>query len=210
MDNPPHSRSKLNWGAIFGFAVVGIYMFCTGIAIALYPDPVSPLTTYLSMIGNARLNPDGSAFFNAGMITSSFVEFLFIVRLYFQYSHDSRIWFLRIGTLSGIFNALALLMTGVYAQHIDMDVHITWSYLIFYSLIPLLVAYSLALWGKTKRLTAVSVFGCIVCLVDFFFLARIIRHGLGSGVGPVLEWATVFAYMTWVCLMSWSLSKIRR
>jgi hypothetical protein len=54
-----HSQARpgFPWGALFGFAVVGFYIVFTMIAITRYPLKISPLDTYLSMLGNADLLP---------------------------------------------------------------------------------------------------------------------------------------------------------
>ena len=54
-----------------------------------------------------------------------------------------------------------------------MDTHTTWSYLIFFSLIPLLLAYSLVFWKMAGGSKAISLYGFVVCAVDIFFLVPI-------------------------------------
>jgi hypothetical protein len=130
------------------------------------------------------------------MITSGFVEILLFFMVSLSYSNISRTWLLSIGALA-----------GVYAQHIHSDTHITWSYLVFYSLIPVLVSYALVFWKASGALTAKSVYGFIVCTSDINFLVKLHSRGIGSGVGSIYEWVTVFTYLAWVFLVSLNLVK---
>ncbi len=47
------------WGTIFVFSAGRLYISFTIIGTPLFPKPVYALSTYLSMLGNADINPDG-------------------------------------------------------------------------------------------------------------------------------------------------------
>jgi hypothetical protein len=186
------------WGAIPGCAVIGLYTSLTLIAIARFPGTVSPADTYLSMLGNADLSPGGAGFYNLAVILTGLAELAFFVALYSTYSHYGPAWLLAIGLLAGLINGLAVSMSGIYAQHVNMGAHITWSYVIFFSLIPLLLAFNLFFWtlhGTTRR---ISSFGFIVCAIGIFFLAIL----LSGHPGPIMEWVSVFSLMVWFGFVS--------
>jgi len=195
-------------GSIFGFAVVGLYNSLTIIAITQYPKPVSPLTTYLSMLGNANLNPAGSIFFNLAMILGGLAEILFFVILSMIYAKIGYKFLMRIGLLAGVTNGVSILMTGVFSQSVNMDAHITWSYLIFYSLIPVLLAYNIAFMGRKGIWKPISWYGFLVFAIDIILLTTLLGSGLRVGLGSLMEWILVFAFLAWIAGVSFVLLKI--
>jgi len=196
----PNGARKL--GMIFGFTSVGLYFLFTIIAIIQFPATVSPLDTYLSQLGNADANPDGAIFYNSAVIFGGLAEILFFIAISMLISLEDRPWLWRIAVLAGVINGVAVLMSGVYAEHINMDAHTTWSYIIFLSLIPLLLAFNLAFWGTPGISKGISRYGFVVCAIDIFFLITILSGGLGPGLGSVMEWFSVFTYRIWILLVS--------
>jgi hypothetical protein len=190
---------KWPWGALFGFGAFVVYVTFTLLAITQFPGKVTPIDTYLSMLGNADINPSGAIFYNLGVILGGMVVILFYVAIFQYYSPYGHKWLVKIGCLTGILNGIAVLMSGVYAEHINMEAHISWSYLIFFTFIPVLLVFNLVLWRIAK---GTSLYGFIVCAVDIFFLATILSGGLDPGLGSIMEWASVFAYLAWVGLVS--------
>ncbi|MFN2236539.1 MAG: DUF998 domain-containing protein [Anaerolineales bacterium] len=153
-------------------------------------------------MGNANYSPQGALFYNLAVILGGLALVLFFIALYRQYSAWWSNWLRWIAISAGVVNGLAVLMSGAYAEHINMKAHTTWSYLIFFSLIPLLLAYSLAFWKRTGGSKAISLYGFVVCAVDVFFLANILSGGLDPGLGSVMEWFSVFSYLVWILLVS--------
>jgi hypothetical protein len=192
------------WGTIFGFAVVGLYIAFTAIAIARYPQKVSPLDTYLSMLGNADLSPDGAIFYNLAVILAGLAEIPFFIAIYVIYLQYSLKWLLFIGLLAGLMNGLAVFMTGVNPLHLagDINAHVTWSYIIFFSLIPVLVAFGLAFWRVKGVSRYIGLYGFAACAIDIFFLATLLSGHVGAGLGSIMEWFSVFSYIVWIALVS--------
>jgi hypothetical protein len=208
MKNKSLPGNKLNRIALFGFAIVVIFISCTIIAILLFPGSVSPYTVYLSKLGNANISPKGSIFFNLGAILSGFVEIIFYVSIFIYYINVGRKWWLTIGLLSGVINGISILMVGVYSQNININAHITWSYLVFFSFIPLLISYNVVFWKNTKMSIAISLSGFFDVIVDILLLATILGGGLEPGIGSIMEWVTIFSYLAWVLLISINIIKI--
>lgn len=203
----PQSSGRLPWGTIFGFAAVGLYSTLTILAMILFPETVSPLDTYLSRLGNAEVNPDGAIFYNLAVILGGLALIAFFIAISVDYSYPGREWLLRIALLAGVINGGSVLMSGVYAEHVNMDAHTTWSYLIFLSLVPVLLTFSIAFWGKPGTSRGISVYGFVVCAVDIFFLATILSGGLDPGLGSIMEWFSVFSYLVWVILVALDVRK---
>lgn len=192
------------WGTIFGFAVVGLYLALTTIAIARYPQKVSPLDTYLSMLGNADLSPHGAFFYNQAVILAGLAEVPFFLAIYVFYSQYSPKWLLIIGLLAGLTNGLAVCMTGVNPLHLtgDINAHVTWSYVIFVSLIPVLVAFGLALWRVKGVSRYFGLYGFAACTIDIVFLAALLSGHNGAGLGSIMEWFSVLSYIVWIAFIS--------
>jgi len=202
-------------GTIFGFAFIVFYISFTIIASAQFPRTVSPLDMYLSTLGNADISPDGAIFYNLGVILSGLAEILFFIAIYVHYSQHGRGWILIIGLIAGIINGISASMSGVYPEHvieiiditnISVNEHETWSYLIFFSFIPVLLAFSLAFRGTSGTSRWVTLYGFLVCAIDVIFLATV----LSDGPGTIMEWFTVFIYLIWVLLVSLDVLKRSR
>jgi hypothetical protein len=198
----PQGARRRPWGTVFGFAVAGLYITFTIIAIARYPQRVSPLDTYLSMLGNAELSPHGAIFYNLAVILTGLAELPFFIAIYSAYSQHSLRWLLNIGLLAGLTNGVSVSMSGVYSQHINMNAHVTWSYIIFFSLIPVLLAFGLAFWRMKGVSRYIGLYSFIVCAIDIFFLATLLSGQTGAGPGSIMEWFSVFSYLAWIALIS--------
>jgi hypothetical protein len=190
------------WAVVFGLAAVGLYVTLTAVAILRFPGPVSPVNIYLSQLGNAHYSPEGALFYDLGVTLAGLTLIIFFIALYRHFAGWGPNWLRRIALWAGVVNGLAVLMSGVFAEHVDMDAHTAWSYLIFFSLIPLLLVYSLAFWKMAGGLKAISLIGFAVCAVDIFFLATILSGGLDTGLGSIMEWFSVFSYLAWILLVS--------
>jgi hypothetical protein len=199
---PSKAARRWTWGAVFGLAAVGFYVFFTVVAVVLFPNTVSPLGTYLSQLGNADSSPDGWLFYDLAVVLAGLCALPFYVGMSRSYANDSRRWLPRIGLVAGIANGVSVFMSGVFAEHVNMDIHVFWSYLIFLSFIPVLLAYGLIFWRVPGASKFVASYGFIVCAIDTGLLVAILTSGLGSGVGSIMEWVSVFTYLAWVALVS--------
>jgi hypothetical protein len=184
------------WGAILGFTAVGLYVSPTIAAVALFPEPVPPATTYHSMLGNARRNPDGWICYDPAVIPAGLVEIPFLIAMSVWYSAFGRRRRIGIGLAAGA----AVLMSGVYAEHVNLQARVTWRYPIFFSLIPVLPAYNLAFRGMPEVSQCLSLYGFLVCALTVVLLTVILGGGLGPAPGSVMEWVAVFTFPAWIVL----------
>jgi hypothetical protein len=194
------------WGTIFGLAFIVFYVSLTMIAIIRFPHTVSPSDLFLSTLGNANISPDGAIFYNLGVILGGLAEILFFIAIYAHYSQYGRRWVLMIGLIAGLIFGVSVSMSGIYPEYPNMDEHETWSYLIFFSMIPLLLAFSLAFFGMRWTSRWVSLYGLLVCVINVIFLALI----LSDRQGTIMEWVTVILYLIWVLLVSLDVLKRSR
>jgi hypothetical protein len=194
------------WGTIFGLAFIVFYVSLTMIAITRFPHTVSPSDLFLSVLGNADISPDGAIFYNLGVILGGLAEILFFIAIYAHYSQYGRRWVLIIGLIAGLIFGVSVSMSGIYPEYPNMDEHETWSYLIFFSMIPLLLAFSLAFLGMRGTSRWVSLYGFLVCVTNVIFLTLILSDRQGS----IMEWVTVILYLIWVLLVSLDVLKRAR
>jgi hypothetical protein len=205
-----HNEKKLEgigkkpWGSIFGLAVVGLYIGFTTIAIIRYPYEVSPLDTYLSMLGNADLSPHGAFFYNLAVILTGVTEIPFFITVYIFHLQYSPKWLLFIGMLAGLCNGLAVFMSGVNPLRLtgNINAHVTWSYIIFFSLIPVLLVFGAAFWKVKGFPRFIGLFGFIACAIDIIFLVTLLSGHIGVRLGSIMEWFSVFSYLVWITLVS--------
>jgi len=161
---------------------------------------------FLSTLGNADISPDGAIFYNLGVILGGLAEILFFITIYAHYSQHGRRWILIIGLIAGLISSISVTMSGVYPEYPNMDEHETWSYLIFFSMIPLLLAFSLAFRQMSGTSWWVTLSGFVVCAIDVIFLATI----LSDGQGALIEWIAVLGYLIWVLVVSLDVLKRSR
>ncbi len=203
------------WGTIFGFAFIVLYISFTIIAIAHFPGTVSPLDMYLSTLGNPDISPEGAIFYILGVILAGLAEILFFIAINAHYSQYGRRWILMIGLISGIISGISALMSGVYPERvieitdltsINDNQHESWSILIFFSFILVLLAFSLTFWRTSGTSRWITLYGFLVCAIDVIFLAAL----LSDSQGAIMEWITVFSYLIWVLLVSLDVLKRSR
>jgi hypothetical membrane protein len=100
------------------FAVV-CYLAFAALAYSHYPLPYSPLSNWLSDLGNANLNPSGALFYNIGIVLSAGALLLFFLGLSAWKMRNNQLQnlLLRVTQAFGILGALAMLMSGFYPMN---------------------------------------------------------------------------------------------
>jgi hypothetical membrane protein len=100
------------------FAIV-CYLAFALLAFSRYPLPYSPLSNWLSDLGNANLNPSGALFYNIGIVATGGVVLLFFLGLSEWKMGNNRRQNLMLFVMQGfgILGALAMLMSGFYPMN---------------------------------------------------------------------------------------------
>jgi hypothetical membrane protein len=100
------------------FAVV-CYLAFALLAFLRYASPFSPMSNWLSDLGNANLNPSGALFYNIGIVATGGVVLLFFLGLSELKIGNNRrqnlVLFITQGF--GILGALALILSGFYPMN---------------------------------------------------------------------------------------------
>ncbi|TFG31520.1 DUF998 domain-containing protein [Candidatus Thorarchaeota archaeon] len=179
---------------VCGIIVILFYCTFTIISWALYPAPYSPLTHYLSRLGNFDYSPLGAYFYNCGCILTGLALIPFFMSLRTWYTERRfQVYLLIIGQIFGILSAIALIMIGIFSE--DQGVpHLTASSLFFILNFIVLILVNLSLIWHPHFFKPIAVYGIAI---DFISL------GLESAIsGPIVEWFTVFGSLFFVALIS--------
>lgn len=210
--------ARIPWGTIFGFAFIMLYVSFTIIAAVNFPGTVSPLDIYLSTFGNPDISPDAAIFYRLGVILAGLVEIPFFIAIYVYYSQLARTRILIIGLIAGITSGISIVMSGVYPERVaeipdfvsfnslassNADKHESWSIMIFFCFIFLLLAFSLTFWRTRGTSRGLALYGFLVCAIDVAFLGTVVVDINGA----LAEWITVFCYLIWMLLVSLDVHK---
>lgn len=199
-DNVARKASGL--AGIAGIAAVAFYFISIFISWSLYPGPFSPVTNWISDLGNSSYNPGGAVFFNAGLVLTGIALFLFCPGLRKWHTNDKmrRINFVLLQML-GFSLAFSVIMVGMFSEDY-MAQHLFWSRCVFVSMAFLLflsAGFLLTYPSRTPVMRLVSYYGLGVGVIDvvFGFVLNIY----------LLEWVTVFASMGYVALVAYIMSR---
>ena len=97
------------------FAIV-CYLAFALLAFSRYPLPYSPMSNWLSDLGNANLNPSGALFYNVGIVVIAVLLLPFFLGLSRWKMENNRIQNLMLFLTQGlgILAALAMILSGLY------------------------------------------------------------------------------------------------
>ncbi len=179
---------------VAGFAVIVLYCTFTAVSWLLYPHEFSPLTHYLSRLGDLAYSPVGAFFYNAGCILTGIALLPFFVGLYEWYA-SSRVQraILVFGQAIGLCAAFALMMIGVFSEDQGAP-HMLASSVFFLLNFVVLLFLNLALLVHPGFSRPIAVFGILLDLSTLWM-------GIYVG-GPITEWYTVFGALFYVSLVS--------
>ncbi|MHA1377383.1 MAG: DUF998 domain-containing protein [Candidatus Helarchaeota archaeon] len=211
-------KNPLKWpiSCIAGLLVIIFYCTFTFISIAMYPVRYSPLSNWLSDLGNMfynfidisylyfEYNPQGGIFYNLGCIFTGILLVPFFIGLYVLYDDEKvigmprKIWAIIIQII-GLFSGFALVMIGVFSED-QMPAHSMWSRIFFIAIVAVLVLVSITFYTYPGFFKALSYYGIILAIVDAVFVF------LGLAL---VEWITVFSALGFVGLLSYNILKIK-
>ena len=172
------------------FAIVCYLMFAF-LAFSRYPLSYSPVSNWLSDLGNANLNPSGSLFYNIGIVTTGGALLLFFLGLSRWKMEKNRIQNLMLFLTQGfgILGSLALLMSGLYPMNF-LALHSFFSTCL-YILLGTAFAFSVA----ALRYQSLCPRWLLVLGASTAFVA--ILYGFFHTVTP-LEWITTTLFLCYV------------
>lgn len=180
----------------FVTAMIDIVCYLTFalLAFSRYPLPYSPLSNWLSDLGNVSVNPSGALFYNIGIVATAGAVLLFFLGLAQWKMAKKRLQIVMLAVTQGfgILGALAMLMSGlfpinVFALHSVLSAGL-------YILLGTAFAFSVAALRYHPACPRwLLILGVVTALVAMLF-------GVFHTV-YVLEWVTVALFLCYVGLL---------
>ena len=163
-----------NWplSCVVGILIILINYVSIFISIALAPPPFSPLTNYMSSLGNSTYNPNGAIIYNGSVIISGVLFLIFFTGLYQWYSDKKRDKILLIATqILGFLLAFVIVLTGFYSEDFRPQ-HVFWSIIagIFGFLVNVSLAYYLVKQEESIKIISYFIFGFMGFYIIFLFI----------------------------------------
>jgi hypothetical membrane protein len=184
--------------SLAGVAVIVLFCVFTFSSWALYPTAYSPVTNWLSDLGNSSYNPRGAILFNLGCILTGIALFPFFIGLYEWYDDKKRF---RLGLMvwqaEGCVAAFSLIMIGVFSEDSGWP-HRLWSIVFFILILGILLGLGSLLFTHPRYARRIAYYGFIVAAIDVMFIFFDV---------PSLEWFTVFSALGYVGLMAYNVYK---
>ena len=174
------------------------------VAYADYPRAFSPAANWISDLGNTLLNPRGSIFFRADMVSVGLVLAAFFVGLAAWHRGQRLIFksFLALGQFSGLVAAAALVMTGIYSEN-DHTAHALWVTVLFIAMASAVWFIGWAPVWHPRLPQKIPYVAWVACGAD---LVAVIAHR------HWLEWLAVgllLCFVAAVALGTWSMTPSR-
>lgn len=174
--------------------VVVCYLAFALLAFSRYPLPYSPLSNWLSDLGNANLNPSGALFYNIGIVTAGGLVLLFFLGLSEWKLGKNRRQNLMLFVTQGfgMLGALAMLLSGFYPMNF-LTLHSFFSTCL-YILLGTAFAFSVAALRYHRACPRwLLIVGASTALVAMLY-------GIFHTV-TVLEWVTTALFLCYVSLL---------
>jgi hypothetical membrane protein len=100
-----------------GVAICAIYLSCASLAFLRYPESYSPSGNWLSDLGNRAISPEGSKYYNIGVMVSGGLLILFFLSLRGMRLAENRRQrvVLTLSQASGVIGAAGMILSGVFS-----------------------------------------------------------------------------------------------
>ncbi len=181
--------------SISGMLLIASYCSFTLVSWLAYPYPFSPLTNYLSRLGNFEYSPLGAYAYNTGCIATGILLLFFFADLQsLSLRTRAQRALLATGQLIGLCSAVALVMIGVFSEDQGTP-HMIASSIFFELNFAVLLIVGAACAAERGPLRYVGLYSIFVALSS-------VALELTVG-GPVIEWYTVFASLLFVAQVSY-------
>lgn len=182
--------------SVAGVLVIVFYCAFTFTSIALFPGPFSPVTNWLSDLGNSSYSPRGAVFYNVGCILTGLALFPFFAGFFKWYADDRRRKVQMIVTQAvGFVAAFALIMIGVFSEDYGA-LHGFWSDVFFILNLIVLLFANVSLMTHRRFIRPIGYYGLAVAVINLLFVV--------ASSTPLLEWFTVFTALGYVALLSYN------
>ena len=188
-------RSSYPLATVAGAASIIVCVSLAGAAYAWYPWAFSPMTNWISDLGNTLLSPIGSILFRLDMVIVGVGLAAFFLGLR-ALTHDQRIWtklLIGLGQIGGLVASLAVTMTGIYSED-QTGAHALWASILFISLAVTVMFIGWGLFFHPRVPSLLGAFAFAVCAAD---VVSIVNRS------HWLEWVAVPLLLVFVAQLSY-------
>jgi hypothetical protein len=184
--------------SIAGITAAAVYLIFAFIAFLKYPSPYSPLTNWLSDLGNPLANPSGAVFYRLGCALAGAALIIFYVKLgiWNAGARRTRV-LLTIAQCAGVFSAVSLIVTALFPLGTSTAVHSLWSMMLYVSLGFFLTFSATAFMKNPFFKKGFGYYAFVTAGVNFVFGA--ILHEVFWA-----EWTSVGMFMAYVLMMAYN------
>ncbi len=181
------------------FAVC-LYIIFTAISFFYYPTAYSPMTNWLSDLGNPLQNPSGAIYYKIGGVLTSSALILFFAGMYSWLNKDKRTnFFIWASIASGILMAVAFIVTALFPLGVATSIHSFFSILRF-AFTGLFVTFSAsAVRRMPSHIRWLPAFGIALAMVNFAVCISFFFVNLYVG-----EWITIALFIVYILTLSFS------
>ena len=180
--------------SIASILIVLCYLTFAILAYIQFPLPYSPLTNWLSDLGNVDLNPHGAFLYNIGIISTAVLLVPFFLGLLIWKMQKNKIQnimlFLTMGF--GILGSICMMLSAVFPINF-YKTHAFWSTSLYVTLSTAFI-FSVAAFRYHQKFPRWLLFlGSLtaVAVILSIFMMKVY----------VLEWITVLLFLVYVCLV---------
>jgi hypothetical membrane protein len=174
-------------------AVLG-YLFFTLLAYSRYPLSFSPMTSWLSDLGNVDLNPNGAIFYNIGIILTAIMLLLFFLGLSGWKIESNKIQgiMLRLAQGFGLLGSVCMLLSGIFPINL-FEIHSFWSTSLYILLSTGFIFLAVSLRYHPRIPLWMLVLG--IATAPLVILTRFLPTAY------ILEWIIVLIFLAYVSLV---------
>jgi hypothetical membrane protein len=190
-------QPALTLATIGGVAAIVCYLTGSLAAWGFYPRSFSPVTSWLSQLGDHVRNPNGAVFYNAGCIATATALLMFMAGLSsLRTNSRQRNRLVTASQFVGLLSAFCLIMLAVFSED-QLRRHMIYSNGFFSSfpLFVVLLSCALTTHPQTHRTVAIVGFGVVLVGIAFHVVFPVSRP---------LEWVTEAGFLSFVGLVAWS------
>jgi hypothetical membrane protein len=184
--------------SIAGIAAAVVYLIFALIASLKYPSSYSPLTNWLSDLGNPLANPSSAIFYRLGCTLSGVALMLFYAKLSIWNTGARRTRaLLTIAQCAGVLSAVSLILTAVFPLGTSTRMHSLGSMMLYISLGFFLTFSATALLRNPVFKKALGYYAFVTAGVNFVFGA--ILHEVFWA-----EWISVGLFIAYVLMIAYN------
>ncbi len=201
MENTSYSiYNPIKWPLICIAGVLAIiqYLIFSYLAFLAFPESFDPFNNYLSQLGNSVRNPEGAIFYFLAIIFSGILTVFFYSGFYYYYSKKKMNRTLQVILILGILNGIAIFLSGVFSESVNNDLHYISSFLIFVTLLPLVILMNIYIWSVQNEPKITIGLGLLIIIIDLIFIAIVIIGGDLFENGAIWEWLSLGSYFIWM------------